>query len=683
MIAAVENPVSQSLRRSYLQWQRPIGAAYECIFNVPRRIAISGSPTAGMVGLITLLAALAALAIAVIVPISWFLVAQAHLRAEVDIHAQLYATRVAEEARRNPTLWNALAGGPTDVSLNDLEIARPPAEAPSAVAERRRVFSATGRTIIDTDVLILPPWPPLISRLDVTDGDTVLGEVDVARSLRPALNATAIVTGLSSCLGLLVFLLLRVAPLRMLAAAVDHASFVSAHDLLTGLPNRRVFHDRLEHALAQAHREGGMISVFYMDLDNFKTINDLFGHPAGDATLRAVAERLRSCLRASDTLARLGGDEFAVIQPMLRRVEDAEALGDRLLAAIDPPIDFDEKMLQVGISIGVTLSEIGASNQPDQLMKQADIALYQAKLGGRGRFCFFAADMNARLHERHAMETDLRAALSERSLILHYQPQVDLVTGEIIGTEALLRWNRPGHGMVLPDRFISLAEDTGLIVPLGLWALREACLRAITWPEHITIAVNVSPVQLRHPGFLQNVIDVLSQTGITPERLELELTEGILMQDSKESLTTLQRLRDRGVKFAMDDFGTGYSSLGYLQKFPFDKVKIDRSFISRLSQDPNADAIVRAIVGMTAALGVRTIAEGVETNTQADALRAHGCFEAQGYLFSRPVSGEAFDALVIAGTASLAAPSSMGPCIDAMLSSIAPRFTVEPALLSL
>jgi hypothetical protein len=268
VITAVENPV-RSLWRRYPQWRHRIRAAYERIFEIPHRTATPGTPTAGMVGLITLLAALAASAIAVIVPASWFLVAQAHLRGEVEIHAQLYATRVADEARRNPALWNSLADGPTDVGLNDLEIARPPpAEATDSVIERRRVFSATGRPLIDTEPLVPPPWPPLISRLDVMDGDTLLGAVDVARSLRPALNATAVVTGLSSCLGLMVFLLLRVVPLRMLAAAVDHASFVSAHDLLTGLPNRRVFHDRLEQALAQAHREGGLISVFYMDLDN-------------------------------------------------------------------------------------------------------------------------------------------------------------------------------------------------------------------------------------------------------------------------------------------------------------------------------------------------------------------------------------------------------------------------------
>ena len=481
------------------------------------------------------------------------------------------------------------------------------------------------------------------------EGPAGLGEVDIARSLRPALTVTIAVASVSTGLGLLTFLLLRVAPLRMLAAAIEQASFLSAYDPLTGLPNRRLFHDRLEQALAQARRNDGQIGVFYMDLDHFKTINDLFGHPAGDMTLRTVAERLRPCLRASDTLARLGGDEFAVIQPMLQRSEDADILGQRLLAAIAPPIDLDGQIQLVGISIGVALSDIGAPDQSDQMMKQADMALYQAKQGGRGRLCFFAPDMNVKLRERHAMESDLRAMIPEESLTLHYQPQVDLLTGRLLGAEALLRWNRPGHGMVPPDRFIGLAEDTGLIVPIGLWVLREACRRATTWPEHIGIAVNVSPVQLRHAGFCETVTDIIRETGITPSRLELEITESVLMQDTGETLAILLRLHKLGTKLAMDDFGTGYSSLGYLLKFHFDKIKIDRSFISRLGQDPIAVAIVRAVVGMTEALGIRAIAEGVETSAQADILRAHGCSEAQGYLYGRPVSGEAFDALICEG----------------------------------
>ncbi len=605
-----------------------------------------------MVRMITLLAALAATTIAAIVPVSCFLAAEARLRGEVEISAQHYASEVAEEARQNPALWNALADSSTGEALDDLEIGRQPdADGPSAAPERRRVFSGAEKILIETATSIAPAKPLLIARLPVMDGATRLGEVDIARSLRPALTAAALVACASSGLGLLMFLLLRVVPLRMLATAIEHASFLSAHDLLTGLPNRRLFYDRLEQALAQARREAGQIAVFYMDLDHFKTINDVLGHPAGDTTLRTVAERLRTCLRAGDTLARLGGDEFAVIQQGLVDAEDADALGKRMLAAVEPPIDLGGQFQHVGISVGITLSEVGAPNLADELIKQADIALYQAKEHGRSRIRFFSEDMNVKLREHHTLEIDLRAAIGEQRLIVQYQPQVDLLTGAVLGAEALVRWNRPDHGMVPPDRFIGLAEETGLIVPIGLWVLREACLRATTWPEHIGIAVNVSPVQLRQTGFCQAVADVIQETGITPSRLELEITEGVLMRDTMETLAILQRLRNLGTKLAMDDFGTGYSSLGYLQKFRFDKIKIDRSFISRLGQDPNAEAIVRAVVGMTEALGIRANAEGVETNAQAAVLRELGCSEAQGYLYSRPISGEAFDEM--ASTASL------------------------------
>jgi predicted signal transduction protein with EAL and GGDEF domain len=331
-----------------------------------------------------------------------------------------------------------------------------------------------------------------------------------------------------------------------------------------------------------------------------------------------------------------------VIQQGLIDAEDADALGKRMIAAVEPPIDLNGQFQHVGISIGVTLSEFSAPNLPDELIKQADIALYQAKEHGRSRIRFFSEDMNVKLREHHTLEIELRAAISEQRLVLQYQPQVDLVTGSVLGAEALVRWNRPDHGMVPPDRFIGLAEDTGLIVPIGLWVLRAACFRATTWPEHIGIAVNVSPVQLRQTGFCQAVADVIKETGITPSRLELEITEGVLMRDTMETLAILQRLRNLGTKLAMDDFGTGYSSLGYLQKFRFDKIKIDRTFISRLGQDPHAEAIVRAVVGMTKALGIRANAEGVETNAQASVLRALGCSEAQGYLYSRPLAAEAF-----------------------------------------
>ena len=612
-----------------------------------RRIAVGTVPNTGMVRVITALAALAALTTAAVVPVSWFFAAEARLQGEAEIRAQIYLIEVAQEAQQNPTFWNALAGNASDPVLASLDIARTPdTSASNGVAERRRVFSAGGQMVIDTATAAKLAWPLFAARLSVMDRTTRIGEVEIARSLRPALLVTAGIAGGSAALGILIFLLLRVIPLRMLEAAIKHASYLSAHDPLTGLPNRRLFHDRLEQALACADRDRVRIAVFYMDLDRFKKINDLLGHAAGDATLRIVAERLRSGLRSSDTLARLGGDEFAVIQPVCRRIEDAGILGRHLLDVIAAPLNLDGKRRSIGLSVGIAISEIGVPEQAEQLMKQADQALYRAKQEGRGRVCFFTADMNERIQERLAMETDLRVAVAEQHLRLHYQSQVSLATGRLLGAEALLRWDRPDHGIVPPDQFISLAEDTGLIVPIGIWVLREACRQASAWPEHIGVAVNVSPVQFRHPGFCEAVIDAIRDTGITPSRLELEITEGILLQDTEETLTTLRRLRELGARLAMDDFGTGYSSLGYLLKFRFDKIKIDRSFISRLGQDDHADAIVRAVILMAEALGACSTAEGVETSTQARVLRTQGCVEAQGYLYSRPVSGEAFDTLL-------------------------------------
>jgi diguanylate cyclase (GGDEF)-like protein len=605
-----------------------------------------------MVWLITLLAALAALVTVIVIPASYFFAAQARLQGEIHAGARLYAADVTDAAQQNPRLWNALAGGAHESGPVDLSIGRRfGSDEPDAVVDRRRVFATTGELLMDTTGSALVPSPLLQVRMPIGNHTSSLGEVEIARSLRPVLFKTGLLGCASIGLGLLLFLALRVAPLRMLNAALEQAAFLSSHDTLTGLPNRRLFRARLEHSLQVAARDGTAVALFYLDLDYFKQINDLFGHSTGDATLSIVADRFRHCLRASDMLARLGGDEFAVIQTRLRRLEDADALGQRLLLELAQPIELDGNCHHVGLSIGVALSELGRTGQADGMMKAADLALYRAKEEGRGRVCFFQPEMDLQLQERHAMETDLRAAIADGSLALYYQPQVDLQTGRMMGAEALLRWNRPGHGMVPPDVFIPLAEDTGLIVPIGNWVLREACRRAATWPDKIGIAVNVSPVQFQHPGLYEAVHDAIDDSGISAGRLELEITEGVLLQDTKQTLAMLLRLQGIGVKLAMDDFGTGYSSLSYLQKFKFDKVKIDRSFITSVGRDQNAMAIVRAVVGIGEALGVSVIAEGVETPEQVDMLRGQGCLEAQGYLYSQPVPPEEFSQLLFCQTA--------------------------------
>jgi diguanylate cyclase (GGDEF)-like protein len=426
--------------------------------------------------------------------------------------------------------------------------------------------------------------------------------------------------------------------------AIDRVAYLSAHDQLTGLPNRAVLADRLEVALSAARRSGVKVAMLCLDLDHFKEVNDTLGHAAGDALLRTVTARLRACLRESDTLARVGGDEFAVIQSCTRLPDDAGALATRLIAATHESVTLDGHQVFVGLSIGIAIS--GPDISATELTKQADVALYGAKADGRGGFCFFAPEMNASLLSRRAMENDLRAAPKSGGLAVHYQPQIDVASGEIVGAEALMRWTRPGHGAVSPAVFIPVAEETGQIVSLGAWLLGEACHEAAAWPGPWHVAVNVSPVQFRVDGFVDSVRGALAQSGLDARRLELEITEGILLSDTKQTLVTLEQLRALGVRLALDDFGTGYASLGYLQKFRFDKVKIDRSFVCNLGVDDKAVAIVRAVIGLCDALGMSTIAEGVENADQIAMLWDQGCREAQGFFYWAPMSAHALHRVI-------------------------------------
>ena len=421
-------------------------------------------------------------------------------------------------------------------------------------------------------------------------------------------------------------------------------AFMAHYDALTSLPNRVLFAERLAQALNEARANRSLIAVLGLDLDRFKEVNDTFGHAGGDALLRSMAARLSACMRQGDTLARLGGDEFAIIQRNLRQPDDAEALAQRLIDAAHEPTDLDGRKAFIGISIGI------AFNTPDveasDLVKQADLSLYEAKRTGRGCYKCFAPEMTARLQQRRTLESDLHAAMEAGELELHYQPQVNLQTNEILGAEALLRWTCRAQGAIPPSVFIPLAEETGMIVPLGAWLLRTACEEAVRWPGDLLIAVNVSPVQLRDPSFLDSVRAALDASGLDPARLELEVTEGVLLQEGEQTSIVLAALRALGIKLALDDFGTGYASLGYLQQFRFDTIKIDRSFVRNLGSNKSAAAIVRAITGLGQALGTRTIAEGVESLEEVAVLRAYGCVEGQGFLFWRPMAAGAMRALV-------------------------------------
>ena len=408
---------------------------------------------------------------------------------------------------------------------------------------------------------------------------------------------------------------------------------MARHDALTGLPNRLLFGERVEQALAQVGRDS-TFAIFCLDLDRFKTVNDALGHPIGDELLRAVAFRLQSCVREVDTVARLGGDEFAIVQAGLRTPEDAAVLAARIVEAISRPYDLDGHRVNVGTSIGVAMAPLDGTSY-DKLLKCSDMALYRAKLEGRGIWRFFEPEMDAQLQARRALELDLREALSLDQFEVFYQPLFDLAQDRIGGFEALVRWHHPTRGLVLPAEFIPLAEELGIIVPLGDWVLRTACAEASSWPGHVKVAVNVSPAQFKSGCLVDNVVAALARAGLPANKLELEITESVLLAESAATLAALHAIRNVGVRISMDDFGTGYSSLSYLRSFPFDKIKIDRSFIRDLGT-PDSTAIVRAITGLGRTLGMRTLAEGVETNEQLAWLRAEGCSEAQGYLFGQP-----------------------------------------------
>jgi len=429
------------------------------------------------------------------------------------------------------------------------------------------------------------------------------------------------------------------------------------HDALTGLPNRARFTERLESTLARLRGESrledhrpvlasgdGLVAVLFLDLDHFKDVNDTLGHAAGDGLLRMVAERIGHCLRPQDTLARFGGDEFAVLlDEQVTTAQQVAEVAYRVIEAASAPYDLDGHEAVVGVSVGITLCACGDdAAQPALLLSQADMALYQAKTNKRGTYCFFQPGMHVALRRRKEMERDLRRALAEGGLEVHFQPMVAIGSRRIIGAEALARWSHPEHGMVPPSEFIPLAESAGLIGELGAWVLRTACARAAHWVG-LCVAVNLSPEQVRRPGLVELVTAILAETGLPASRLELEITEGSLLQETAPVLVTLARLRALGVSIALDDFGTGFSSLSYLRRYPFTKLKVDRSFVCAMATDTGTAAIVQAVITLGRSLAMCVIAEGVETEAQLDMLRAMGCDEVQGFLLGHPCSGASFE----------------------------------------
>jgi diguanylate cyclase (GGDEF)-like protein/PAS domain S-box-containing protein len=415
-------------------------------------------------------------------------------------------------------------------------------------------------------------------------------------------------------------------------ARIEH---MAHHDALTGLPNRVLFHQRLGEALSRIRRGGGSLAVLCLDLDQFKSVNDTLGHPVGDALLKTVAQRLDHCVRDTDMVARLGGDEFAIILPTIDGPHDAEQTASKVIDVLGQPYEIQGHEVVVGASIGIAIAP-GDGDAADALLRNADMALYRAKGDGRGRFNFFEPEMDRRIQLRRTLELDLRKAFQNGEFELYYQPLINLDSGEVSGFEALLRWRHPERGMVPPAEFIPLAEEIGLITPLGEWVLRTACAEAMTWPAHVKVAVNLSPVQFKSRNLVQAVLTALAYSRLPATRLELEITESVLLGETEANLAMLHQLRGLGVHISMDDFGTGYSSLSYLRSFPFDKIKIDQSFVRELAERPDCMAIIRAVVGLGTSLGIATTAEGVETPEQLERLRAEGCTEVQGFLFSPP-----------------------------------------------
>jgi diguanylate cyclase (GGDEF)-like protein/PAS domain S-box-containing protein len=424
------------------------------------------------------------------------------------------------------------------------------------------------------------------------------------------------------------------------------------HDQLTGLPNRMLFMDRLEQALERSARRGKFAAVLFLDLDRFKLVNDNLGHDHGDQLLVQVAERLRSCLRRVDTIARIGGDEFTVLLEDVGSAGDAALVAERIIEAFRGSFRIETQEIFVGASIGIALGGREQGTTAQGLLRNADIAMYRAKANGRACFEIFKSSMRETVKGRLKMETELRRALDRGELRLHYQPQVDLRTARIVGLEALVRWEHPERGLVPPGSFIPIAEETGLILPIGRWVLETACRQASVWRADaeigldLVMAVNLSPRQFRHPRLVQDVGQVLAESGLDASGLELEITEGTAMGDADATVKTLEHLKAIGIRLAIDDFGTGYSSLGYLKRFPIDVLKVDRSFVAGLPANRGDAAIVRAVVGLSRALGLKAVAEGVETPEQLAELRGLGCDQGQGYLFGRPSATEVADVML-------------------------------------
>ena len=596
--------------------------------------------------LVDLASLLMVLILALAIPAAYLSARIAQEDAAIETLSSVYAALVTAAIAQKPTMWQFEEH--KLLALIEHDIARDGNMTLYAIsdAQRRPLVSSAKQP---------PPAPTVVAETALYDSTEVVGYYRVERSLRAPLQDCAVVALLALLAALSCAAPLRSLPLRALRQSQSRLLHMAKHDALTGLPNRSLLDDRLGQALLHAERYSRHVSVAFMDLDNFKSINDSLGHDAGDELLVQMSGRLSRTVRSTDTVVRLGGDEFVILLFDQPNVEESVAIAlGRLMEAVAEPMDLRGHKVQLGCSIGVATYPLDGGDA-STLLKNADTAMYRAKELGKSNFQFYTADLNAKLKERMTLQNGLLQAMARDEFFLEYQPQVDLATGQLIGVETLIRWQNRELGVVPPAKFISLAEDSGIIVALGLWVLRTACLQQVAWQAQgfaaIKMSVNVSPRQFKDPRFSESVAAVLLETGIQPELLELEITESLIMEDVERAVATMHRIRHLGVQLSIDDFGTGYSSLSSLKNFPVSRLKIDRSFVSMLPGNADDCVLAKAVIALGHQLNLKVVAEGVETQCQQDFLQDCRCDEMQGFHFSRPVSAHAVQVMLQEGLA--------------------------------
>jgi diguanylate cyclase (GGDEF)-like protein len=569
----------------------------------------------------TTIALFAALVVAVAAPVGYFYIMKANEAGRLRSDANVRSFLISQVVSSDPELWKFKAH-----AINGI------------ISRKFQTDEEDSLAVLDTNGDVLyrygpsdPAAPVLTATEPIYDSGRVVARIELQHSIVHLIPRTGLIGLFSLIVGFGVFFAVRMYPMRALEKAWNRAT----HDPLTGLPNRLLLADRIDQAAALSARADTTFAIHCLDLDNFKEINDALGHRAGDLLLAQAGQRMARCLRSGDTVARIGGDEFVVLQTGISAPEDAAAAAEKLIRTLSEAFDLEGLQALSSASVGIALYEKNGQSTTE-LLQNADGALYRAKSLQRGTFHFFDKKLNERLDARRQMEREMRAALTKGQFVLYYQPQISLPGGRITGVEVLIRWQHPIRGLILPDEFISLSEETGLVVPIGDWVLRTACTQAVKWRD-LSVAVNVSAAQFRKGQIVAAVRAALGESGFPANRLELEITEGLLMADTETTLGTLKELRKLGVRIVMDDFGTGYSSLSYLRKFPFDKLKLDSSFVSDLGQNADADAIARTIIDLARSLNITANAEGVESQKQLDWLVEEGCGEAQGFWFARPL----------------------------------------------